>query len=613
MQAPKSKTKYEITIENFNGIDLRNSPSKVDFNRSPMCPNMLRETRGNNRKRHGYETVYSLDAPINGFHTLRTATEKVLIHAGTKLYVMGETEPVYSALNNHLSMSRQVGGKLYIFDGANFLYYDGTTVASVENSAYIPTTTIAKTYTGGGTPLEPLNLLTSKRIERFIGDDTNKTFQLGSTSLDAAAVVIKALNSSGTFDTLTEGSHFSVNRTAGTFTLMTARPTPVTGEDNLYVTYAKTVEGYANKIKKCDICTLYGLNGQRDRIFASGNPDFPNYDWYCKSNDPTMWGDTWYSVIGQEDSKIMGYSIVNDYLVTHKDRAENDSNANLRQGTYDSTNGIVFKSAGSYAAAGALSKYAFVSFQNEPLYLSTDKNIHAITPSDVLGERSSQERSYFISSALATEDLTDAYACYYNGFYMLTVGDKVYILDSMQTTVEQNRPYSTRQYESYLFTGIGARVLYVINDLLYFGTADGKVKRFMDKELNGFLDDGQNFPCYWDTCEMYGTKEELKKTFRHLAVLLNSYVKTGCKVWAKIDGIWEILFDYDETADYFDFNNIDFSRFTFRTDGTPTIIGGKCKIRNVLHVQLRFENSRNEPFSVLWAKLKYTLGNEYRK
>ncbi len=613
MQAPKSKTKHEITIEDFNGIDLRNAPSKVDFNRSPMCPNMLRETKGNNRKRHGYETVYSLDAPINGFHTLRTTIEKVLIHAGTKLYVMGETEPIHSTLNNHLSVSRQVGGKLYIFDGANFLSYDGTTVANVEDNAYIPTTTIAKTYTGGGTPLEPLNLLTPKRIERFIGDDTHTTFQLGSTNLDATAVEIKALNSSGTFDTLTEGTHFSVNRTAGTFTLNTARPTPVTGEDNLYVTYAKTVEGYANRVKKCDICTLYGLNGQRDRIFASGNPDFPNYDWYCKSNDPTMWGDTWYSVIGQEDSKIMGYSIVNDFLVTHKDRAENDSNANLRQGTYDSTNGIVFKSAGSYAAAGALSKYAFVSFQNEPLYLSTDKNIHAITPSDVLGERSSQERSYFISSALAEEDLTDAYACYYNGFYMLAVGDKIYILDSMQTTIEQNRPYSTRQYESYLFTGIGARILHVIGDTLYFGTADGKIKRFMDKELNGFLDDGQTFPCYWDTCEIYGTKEELKKTFRHLAVCLNSYVKTGCRVWAKIDGIWEILFEYDDTADYFDFNNIDFSRFTFRTDGTPTIIGGKCKIRNVLHVQLRFENNRNEPFSVLWAKLKYTLGNEYRK
>ena len=280
--AIKSKEKYPITIENFNGIDLRNTPSKVAFNRSPMCPNMIRETKGNNRKRHGYETLYTLDSPINGFHTLKNATEKVLVHAKDKLYVMGETTPIYTLANNHLSMSRQVGGKLFIFDGANFLMYDGTTVSKVQDSAYIPTTTIAKTYKGGGTSLEPLNLLTPKRIERFTGDATNKTFQLGSTNIDADIVIIKSLNSSGGFDTLVEGTHFTVNRTLGTFTTNTTYPTPVTGEDNLYVTYAKTVTGYADRIKKCTICFLYGLNGQRDRIFASGNSDYPNYDWYCK-------------------------------------------------------------------------------------------------------------------------------------------------------------------------------------------------------------------------------------------------------------------------------------------------------------------------------------------
>jgi len=631
--AIKSKPKYEIRIENFNGIDLRNSPSKVAFNRSPMCPNMIRETKGNNRKRHGYETLYTLDAPINGFHTLKTATEKVLVHANTKLYVMGNPTPIYTLANNQLSLSRQVGGKLYIFDGANFLVYDGTTVAKVEDSAYIPTATIAKTYKGGGTSLEPLNLIQPKRTERFTGDATNKTFPLGYTNIDAATVVIKSLNSSGGFDTLVEGTHFTVNRTLGTFTTSTTYPTPVTGEDNLYVTYAKTVTGYADRVKKCTICFLYGLNGQRDRIFASGNADYPNYDWYCKSNDPTMWGDTWYCVIGQEDSKIMGYSIVNDYLVTHKDKAENDSNANLRQGSFDSTNGTVFKSTGSYSAAGALSKYAFVSFQNEPLYLSTEKSIHAITPSDVLGERSSQERSYFISSALANEDLTDAYACYYDGFYMIATGTKVYILDSTQIVMEENRPYSTRQYESYLLTGIGAKVLFVYDDRLYFGTSDGKVKRFFNTDsVQSFYDDGyshevttaidgvnsiitETFPCYWDTCEIYGTKEELKKTFKHIATCLNAYTHTGCRIYAKTDGEWHVVFDYDGTANYFDFTEIVFSQldFSFRTDRTPTIIGGKCREPKLLHIQLRFENNRPQPFSILWAKLKYTLGGEYVK
>jgi hypothetical protein len=643
MQAPKKKAKYEITIDNFNGVDMRNAPSKVNPTRSPNAPNLIRMNPGSNRKRRGYETLLTFTVgdtaePINGFHSLKTSATTNLIHAGIHIYKITESNgaysstSVYSTANDHFSMSRQVGNKLFIADGANLLVYDGTTMKLASDGAYIPTTFIAKTYQGGGTRYEPINLITPWRAERFTGDSTNKTFQLGATNIDADTVIIKALNSSGGFDTLTEGTDFTVNRTNGTFTLNTARATPVTGADNLYVTYAKTVSGYQDKIFKCDICTLYGMNGQRDRMFVSGNPDFPNYDWYCKSNDPTMWGDTWYSVIGQGDSSIVGYSFVGDYMVIHKDYSANDANAILRKGKYDSTNGYTFVTAGSYSAVGALAKHSFVQFENEPLYLSVEKNIQAITPSDVFGERSSEERSYYISTEIAKEsNLENAYACYYDGFYMLAVSNKVYILDSTQSVLERNKPYSTRQYECYIFTNINARVIGVIDGRLWFGTSDGKVKRFFNTDKVGsFTDDGvttqvtkvidgvnvtttESYPCYWETCEIYGTQEELKKTFKHLAVCLNAYPHTGCRIWANIDGIWEVMFDYDASANYLDFSDIDFSDFSFRTDNTPTLVGGKFKVKKVLHLQLRFENSRPQPFSVLWAKLKYTLGGEYIK
>lgn len=635
MQAPKPKTVYQEVISNFNGIDFRNAPSKVAPTRSPNCINMIRETKGNNRKRRGYETLYTLDGAINGFHVLRINNEeKTLAHAGSRIYLHG-TQPslLYSQANNHISTSRQIGKKLFILDGSSLLVYDGQTVKKASDGAYVPTITIAKTYQGGGTRYEPVNLLTPWRTERFMGDGANKTFQLGAAGIDSDAVSIKALNSTGSFDTLIENTDFTVDRANGKFTLNTARATPVAGEDNLYVTYAKTIEGYADRIGKCDICTIYGINGQRDRMFAAGNPDLPHYDWYCKSNDPTMWGDTWYAVIGQPDSSIVGYSHVNDYLVIQKNAAANDMNAVLRRGVYDSEAGqVVFQTAGTYAAAGALGKHSFVNFENEPLYLTTDKNIAAITPSDYTGERTSQERSYYISGALTDEDdIENAYAIRWRDFYMLAVGEKVYILDASQPVYEKNMPYATRQYECYLWTNINAKVMAVIGDRLYFGTADGKVKRFFDNDNSAsFKDDGitvsrtvnidgeekttiESIPCFWDTYEIYGTQEELKKTFKHLAVCLNAYPHTGCRVWAKIDGIWEIIFDYDSSANYLDFNDVDFNDFSFRTDDTPTIIGGKFKAKNLLHIQLRFENSKPQPFSVLWAKLKYTLGGNYIK
>ena len=87
MQAPKPKTVYQEVISDFNGIDLRNAPSKVAPTRSPNCINMIRETKGNNRKRRGYETLYTLDGAINGFHVLRINNEeKTLVHAGSRIY-----------------------------------------------------------------------------------------------------------------------------------------------------------------------------------------------------------------------------------------------------------------------------------------------------------------------------------------------------------------------------------------------------------------------------------------------------------------------------------------------------------------------------------------------
>ena len=120
-----------------------------------------------------------------------------------------------------------------------------------------------------------------------------------------------------------EGTDFTVDRKNGTVTFTTAPgASPVTGYDNVEITAAKTRKGYADKINKCKIISLFGVNGAMDRMFLSGNPDFPNRDWYCKMADGFFWGDLWYSTLGQDGSAIVGYSIINDRLAAHKSDAE---------------------------------------------------------------------------------------------------------------------------------------------------------------------------------------------------------------------------------------------------------------------------------------------------
>lgn len=610
---PPSKKTYAYEIDQFLGTDLSNAPNNVSIFRSPYCPNMIRDTVGKVKKRDGYSLIRKYAAKINGVHFLEG---KTLVHSGESLYLDGEPPTLLSSANNAFSSSFKMGGKLYILDGKNYLVYDGTAVSGVVGTT--PLIIIARAPSGGGTVYDPVNLMTPWRKVGFLGTAGTLDYFLPSTDLDASAVTAQKDNGSGTLVDLVEGTDFTVTRATGKVTFNVAPGvSSVTGEDNVFITYAKTVDGYADKIKKCDVCILYGINGARNRVFVTGNPDNKNVDYYCELNNPAFFADTSYSLLG--NGAIMNYSIVNETLVTHKAGEENGSNAVLRDGVL-TDKGTVFRSKGSYQTSGALSKRSFSILENEPMFLTDDKNISAITPSDVLGERLSQERSYYITSALRGDNklvpsysqatLEAAYACSYNGFYFIAVYPDVYVLDGTQFSIEKNRPYSTRQYECYYWPNIKATLLYEDNGLC-FGTSDGSICKF----IAGQTDDPDGaVECWWDTPELDGESFADKKTFTYVGVRIASAPKTGVKISTKVKGLWGEKVPHNNEAVYFDFSNLDFSEFSFSTDATPHTLGQKIKIKNEDKVQFRFENSRpGELFGLYKAIIEYTESGKYRK
>lgn len=605
-------------INTFLGADLSNDSNNVDIRRSPNCPNMIRDKVGKVKKRNGIQLVDTFPAQLNGTHFLYGATTKKIVHSGTKIYsVVGTVHTeLYSGANDHISVSKQMNGKLWINDGLKYLCYDGSTVTAVENTGTIPVIMIARTPTGGGTLLEPINLIQKWKTVKFAGTSAATVYYLPAANLDADLLIIKKLKSDGTFDTLVEGTHFTVNRTLGTVTFGTAPGvSPITGEDNIWVTYAQTISGYADRINKNDVSILYGMNGARDRMFVAGNPALPHYDYYSQINDPTFFGDTNYSVIGQDSSKIVNYSIVNDFLVTHKDNAENDDNTNLRKGELVSSK-VVFTSQGSYQTSGALAKYSFANLENEPLYVTVDKNVSAVTPSDVLGERFSQERSYYITRALEEEDnLENAFGYVFDKFYFLACTNTIYILDSLQYSVSKDRPLSHRQYECYYIPNVAARIMWEENGQLHFGTADGKVKKFVNRLAN---DEGSAISAWWDTPFLDGKSFADKKTFVYIACRLAVALLTGVKISAFIDGRWNVLKDYTNEANFFSLKNDTFylrnSKLSLRTDSSPKTLGSKIKEKNHDKIQFRFENSRlGDTFGLYKILMEFTEGNKYRK
>lgn len=635
---PSSPSRSVVKIETFKGVDLNSSPSNVETYRSPNAPNMMRDVPGKVRKRQGYEKTATYGGRINGVHILRVVdsdVDKILIHAGDKLYLNGEV--IHEGMNDERSVGRQFYGKMFIFDGKKALCYGEFEakeaaaaeeteeeekpkvweVRALEDEAYIPTVIISRNPTGGGTTLEPLNLLGRKWKESFLSDGKATVYQLTTEGLDEDAVEVRIMTKEGEWEDKKEGTDFTVDREKGTVTFTTAPgASPVTGFDNVEITAAKTREGYADKINKCRIMSLYGVNGATDRMFISGNPDFPNQDWYCKMSDGFFWGDLWYSTLGQDGSEIVGYIIINDRLAVLKSDAEEGRNVILRKGEIEEDE-AVFPIIGTLSGRGALGSHAFGYLGSEPLFL-TDIGIMAITAADLTGEKYSQSRSYYIDNVLTAEKgLEDAFAYVWRDFYLISTGTgRVYLLDGLQKSYDKNSPYSNFQYECYYWENVPARVFWEDSEgRLCFGDAEGNTFRFFDDVTaqTSYNDNGAAIPARWDTPDLSGKLFYKNKNFRRIDLVLAPAIATGVKVFAQVRGAWSEIFDSGITATFFDFDYVDFSEMNFSTDDTPRTMGGKVKIKKVDKAAFSLRNEeKDEPFGIYRFAAEYTENGNYK-
>ena len=611
---PAESSKYSTVIDYFRGVDLNNSPTNVDPSRSPAAPHMIRDQVGKVRKRMGYKTVATAPegARINGVHRLGGET---LVHAGSKLYRWdgGTGFEELGDMADEKSRSFRFDYKLYLLDGTAYRVYDGTALTNVSDSAYVPTIIISRDPSGGGTAYEGLNLLGKKWTESFIGKDGVKDFQLTTTELDEEAVTAEVLSADGEWVAKTEGTDFTVDRAAGLVTFNEAPGAPpVTGHDNVHITASKTREGYLDSINGCTVFAVYGVGGAADRVFLSGNPDKPGYDYYSGYEDPTFFPDTGYTKISRDGSAVVGYAILNNALAAFLDGSMDGRNVVVRTGSLDENGEALFRITNTLIGESAVARDSFAFCGKEPVFL-TRKGVYAITAEELTGEKYAQERSYYIGTALQEIGGKEgAAACMYRDFYVLSLGSVLYLLDTQQRTYEKNAPYSSFQYEAYYWPGIRARVLWTDEETeaLCFGTEDGKLRRFgtnVDDPEN-YNDDGEAIDAYWETCDFDGKAFFHTKTFTSVSCRLAAAPQTGVKIFAQKRGIWSQIFDAKERARYFDWDYIDFSKFTFSADRTPRTLCGKVKIKKVDKTRFRLENAeRNEPFGL------YLFGVEWRE
>lgn len=610
---PSSPKRSIITIDTFLGADFTNSPAAISENQSPNCKNMIRDVPGKVRKCMGYHTVQTYEGQVNGYHSMR-GIEGGLVHAGNNLYHNGEV--VYTGIKDSRSKSWQFEDKVIIADGMELLIWDGTTVEPVSKKATIPTLTIAKSPKGGGTAYEELNLLQPGFTELFAGTEEDTAYQMTFGELDNRALEVQIMDSEGVWVDKAEGTDYTVDYTNGIVNFLEAPgKSPITGEDNVKITAYRTVEGYADRINKCTIGIQHGVNGAMDRLFLSGNEDYLNYDWYSSMNDPTYFPDINYSVLGSYKSAIMGYSIINNYLATHKDEMETDQFIVLREGTL-LDEGVAFRTVNTLQGAGAIAKDTFGYLAGEPLFL-TRLGVYAITAQDVTGDKYGQNRSFYLDGKLLKEsDLTKSFSIVFKDMYWLFINGVAYILDGLQPLVtDKSMPYSTRQYAGFFRTNIPATSAWIEDGNLFFGTADGRVCVFYaDKESPAsYNDDGDAIEAVWETPDMDGNIFYRNKTFRYLAIRLQSAIATSIDIYVQKRGLWSFLKRDDTSARYLSFQNIIFSKFTFSSDTTQKIISSKLRVKKVDKARYRFVNAEaNEPFGLFDIAFEYVENGNYK-
>lgn len=652
-RTPRRETTKYVKLK---GVDMSADPSQIGEDFSPWCPNLISDNGGNPEKRPGWRVIHTVEGPVNGMWHGRIGSDLYyFVHGGTKLYAWRPKAAAISAgtegaegmppgntpvvlregLNNARSAGFIMNERFWLLTGREYVVYglfgdkkedtgkkddvppadaekpeeDNRKLAckDVSEIAYVPTVIIARAPTGGGTPYENINLLGKKQKNCFLTTSV-KAYQLSATKIKSVdKVVLNDVERKETTD-------YTVNLEKGIVTFKITVPAPpVTGKDNLTITFTKEYEGYMDRIQKCTLAVGYGY-GTNDRIFFTGNPEKRNTDWFSGLNDPSYVPDLNYAKVGSEETAIMGYHRLGEYLAVIKEDNQQDSTIFLRSAQLNNSGDVVFPIRQGIAGVGAVSPYAFAVLKDEPLFLSRT-GVYAITSNVITAERTVRGRSYFVDAQLTKEPgLDKALAVEWNGYYTLCVNGKAYILDGNSTKENARQFSSDYSYRCYHWDNIPAVALMEHAGALWFGTAEGGICRF-NTDLEGiykYHDNGSPIVAQWatkaDDDGDFMTRKTLVK--KGSGVMIKPYMRSSVRVLVRSDKECLAKLVKQAAMDIWDWTDIDFKRLEFSSNDAPRVVPFNTKVKKYITLQIVVENGAvNEGFGVYGIIKRYTVGN----
>ena len=588
---------HTTVYSQFKGVDFSTDPMLVDKNRSPFAVNLISDTGNMPEKRPGWRTLLRAEGHVNGLWQCEIEEgSHLLAHIGTKIVEWKEDGTVTTlkeGVNDGRSTAFFLLGKLYILTGAEYLQFDGTAVSDVE--PYIPTVVVNRLPTGGGDFIESLNLIGDKWTEEFIGDGAAKEYKLSYEEVDSD-VAVKIYNGSKWEDKVL-GTDYTVNTASGKV-IFTAAPEKAT-VPNVKITASKD-GGKKDKIRKGKSAAVY--NDQV--VFVAGAEK--GVDYRSGYGKPNYFPDTGYDRVGTDETDIMGYCKIGEYLGIIKESNSQDSTIFLRwheqQTNKDGVTETVYRKKQGVVGVGAISRHAIGMLLDEPLFLS-EQGVFALTSNAVTFERTVQNRSSYLDFKLTKEpNLSEAVSTEWQGYFVVCVNGHAYVLDSRQPT-QKSRVNSSFVYEGYYWENIPARVLLSVGDILYFGTEDGRICRFNTDidSMAKYSDDGEAIVAIWSTkSDDDGYPQHLKTLEKKgNCVTIKPLAQSSAEIYVRTEKDTVERKVREGNMDIFDWSSINFERFTFNSNDAPQDIMIKRKEKKYKRLEFVIKNAQeNEGFGV---------------
>jgi hypothetical protein len=631
----------------FRGVDYRGD--ECALNRSPDALNVWRDYR----ELTGIKTRPALNLFVNN-------NEKKVIdmvwHNGNagddgNLYFIDKDGYIYYVDYDEENKEMSIGGSLFEVGTNSFFFEFGGKLYAIGNKSYVNLTD-GEEYGFGGEKTEPfvpitsigaapdgtgrqtyqdVNMLTPYRKNTFCGDYYNpkdypeydgtysSELHLDAEEIDEDADVYITIDgvSFKVGDDVPESlrEYFTlveVDYKGGIVSFYSGGsgdigsgklPAPQTvGRDNITVKFRKSTgtvnavgqDDNARKILGCTIVEQFD-----NRIFVSGNPNYPNLVFHSSLENPTYFSDLDVYQDGKDDGYIRAMVSGNDALWVFRN-TDKGNGVYYHTASFDSTYGKVYPSVHSNISLGCVG--GAINFLDDVVFFSR-QGMEGISQ-NITTEQFAKHKSSLVDRVMANKDgYEDMVFAEWEGYLLVFIGADVFLADS-RAVMSNEGHYEYEWYHWKLFIDTDKGDPYdrvtcatVHDGNLYIGTEGGFIYTFDKNSANGdeyySKNDGVSnytpIESYWTTPkDKFASSNKLKTTNKKGCIV---EAEGDLTVSSKVEGG-----DFDDAEEY---------------TGIKDHIVPKIKRKKFKDIQLKFHS--NTKFKLESATLEAFVGSYIKK